>query len=90
MKRIDRVRQILGDLNYQISSPSVTTMGPCAMKCGNSARGSGTCADCLAIDLGAIVGDGLALEYILAFRKSILLRDRILEKANQPQKAAIQ
>ena len=82
MKRIDRVRQLLGDLNYQINSPSVTTMGPCAMKCGQGARGSGTCPECLAIDLGSIVGDGLALEYVNAYRKSIILRDRILEKAS--------
>ena len=83
MKRSERVRQLLGDLNYQINAPEVTTVGACAMKCGNMARGSGTCPDCLAIDLGEIVGDGLALEYILAFRKSILLRDRIIEKSKQ-------
>ena len=83
MRQSERVRQLLGDLNYQVNAPNITTMGPCAMKCGNTARGSGTCPECLAIDLGAMIGDRLAAEYLGAFRKSILLRDRIIEKSKQ-------
>jgi hypothetical protein len=83
MKRIDRVRQILGDLNYQINAPEITTMGPCSMQCGQTARGSGTCPECLAVDLGSVVGDGLALEYLSAYRKSLTLRNRIIEKATK-------
>ena len=81
MRKSEQIRQLIGDLNYQINAPEITTMGECSMKCGNSSRGGRVCPACLIIKIGAIVGDGLAMEYAESLSKTITLRNRITEKA---------
>jgi hypothetical protein len=81
MKRIDRVRQLIGDIHYQSNCPEVTTVGHCSMNCGSISRGSGVCLACLAIELGSLVGDGLAKEYVAATEKHYILQKQIIEKA---------
>lgn len=78
MTRIDKVRQILGDLHYQ-TYMGVTTMGPCANGCGNAARGSGVCSECLTLELAGHAGESLARKYHSALKEYKLLHESILE-----------
>ena len=43
-----------------------STFGPCSRCKTGSARGAGLCLDCATSDLGAIVGQEKASEYVLA------------------------
>lgn len=58
-----------------------STFGPCVNKCGNSARGSGKCADCLTKELGQMIDDeGLAFDYLDQLRSTRKLHCEILNK----------
>lgn len=54
--REQQARELMAAIRREVFRPEVTTMGACAKGCGRSARGSGTCADCLAGELDALVG----------------------------------
>ena len=42
-------------LRYELAPVGVTTMGPCAKGCGEDARGSGVCRNCLVAELQVAV-----------------------------------
>jgi hypothetical protein len=75
------LRETFDALMYQLNSPAVTTMGPCERKCGGYARGSATCASCLAGDIDKALGGTLAWQFIfehhLVKRKQWALEDAI-------------
>jgi len=50
------------------------TMGPCSEGCGNQARGSGCCPDCLELKLAEVVGGGQAKAFhdVIKARASIV------------------
>ena len=49
--RTQEAQRLLGEIRYQVFRPEVTTVGECARKCGNLARGSRVCEECLVDDL---------------------------------------
>lgn len=48
-------RDAYSRLRYELAPVAVTTMGPCAKGCGEYARGSGTCRNCLVAELQTAV-----------------------------------
>lgn len=48
-------RDAYSRLRYELAPVGVTTMGPCAKGCGEYARGSGVCRNCLVAELQAAV-----------------------------------
>lgn len=63
--RTQEAKRLLGEIIYQVFRPEVTTVGNCARKCGNLARGSGVCAVCLVEELRALLpeADGWPASY---------------------------
>lgn len=59
-------QELYDALRYQVLTPRVTTMGPCANGCGNSARAAGICGTCLAKRLDAVLGNDLASAFVTA------------------------
>ena len=53
-----KARDLMAAIRAQVFVPEGTTMGACAKGCGRSARGSGTCAECLARELDALIPPG--------------------------------
>lgn len=51
---------IISRLWYQVFSPRITTSGLCARGCGTTARGGGSCRECVTRDLARVVGETLA------------------------------
>lgn len=49
----ESVWSLYGRLRYELAPVGVTTMGSCAKGCGEYARGSGTCRNCLVAELQA-------------------------------------
>ena len=45
--RTQEAQRLLGEIRYQVFRPEVTTVGSCDRKCGNMARGSRVCEECL-------------------------------------------
>ena len=48
-------RDTYSRLRYELAPVGVTTMGPCAKGCGEYARGSGVCRNCLVAELQVAV-----------------------------------
>ena len=48
-------QRLLGEIRYQVFRPEVTTVGECASKCGNMARGSGVCEECLVKEMRVLM-----------------------------------
>ena len=48
-------RDAYSRLRYELAPVGVTTMGPCAKGCGEDARGSGVCRNCLVAELQVAV-----------------------------------
>ena len=67
-----RRRQDIADAQYILwrgTSNGVHTMGPCCRDgCENSARGSGVCVACATVDLGKVVGEEIATDYLATIR----------------------
>ena len=55
----ESVWSLYGRLRYELAPVGVTTMGPCAKGCGEYARGSGTCLNCLVAELQAAAVPGV-------------------------------
>lgn len=49
--RTQEAQRLMGEIRYQVFRPEVTTVGSCARKCGNRARGSMVCTVCLVKEL---------------------------------------
>ena len=63
-------RELYQALRYQVLTPRVTTMGPCADGCGQYARGSGTCKHCLAKMLDKALGGRKASDWVIAAQEA--------------------
>lgn len=66
--RIDKARELMAAIRYQVHRPEVTTMGSCSCACGccTPARGSGVCADCLALELDTLIDSDAGTKYVYA------------------------
>lgn len=53
--RTQEAQRLLGEIRYQVFRPEVTTVGNCAHKCDNLARGSRVCTVCLIEELCALL-----------------------------------
>lgn len=58
-------RELYQALRYQVLTPPVTTMGPCANGCGLWARGSAECKHCLARKLDKELGNLFASHWVV-------------------------
>lgn len=81
MKIIDRVRQLLFDIQYQFPN-GITTFSLCCNGCDNAARGGGECDKCLTDQLGEIIGNDLAQRHLEAIKNYKLLHNQIIETAH--------
>lgn len=70
-------RELYQALRYQVLTPPVTTMGPCARGCGDFARGSAVCKVCLAREIAGITGDLLAIQWVSAMQTARSLEARL-------------
>lgn len=77
---VDRARDIMGRIRYQIFTPEVTTMGNCP-KCGGRSRGAGVCAACLGKELDALIGGSRGSSYAATCKGQRIAEDRILVAA---------
>lgn len=59
--RTQEAQRLLGEIRYQVFRPDVTTVGSCARKCGNLARGSMVCSVCLVKELRALLPEARGL-----------------------------
>ncbi len=60
------IADLLYSLRYQVLSPRITTIGPCATEgCSHLARGSGTCEWCLASKLSGLTGDAETINQLV-------------------------
>lgn len=60
---VNRIIRIISELHFQLSMGE-HTISACYNKCGSPARGGYTCYTCLTKQLGAIVGDEDAKDYV--------------------------
>lgn len=60
---IEKLNDLISKIRYQLPI-GVTTWGDCANTCGNSARGSAKCIECLEKELADIVGNGKAFNFV--------------------------
>jgi hypothetical protein len=65
MTKVEKLNDLISKIRYQLPI-GVTTMGLCVNHCGNSARGSGVCVNCLELELADLVGRSNALDYVCA------------------------
>lgn len=63
---VDRARDIMSRIRRQVFRPDGTTAGSCANGCGEYARGSGTCADCLGNQLDDLIDSSAGTNYVYA------------------------
>lgn len=75
-----RIVKLMREVDYQINTPDVATMGLCT-SCPGPARGAATCVLCLTKELAYIVGSKFATEYILAQQNARNLRRELLRRA---------
>lgn len=73
-------RELYEALRYQVLTPPVTTMGPCANGCGMDARGARECKLCLARQLADKTGSLLAIQWVSAMQNARYL-EAMLEGA---------
>ena len=63
-----KARELMAAIRYEVFRPEVTTMGSCSCACGccTPARGSGVCADCLALELDELIDSSAGTNYVYA------------------------
>lgn len=67
-KKLERIYDLRHALWRNIAN-GVFTSGYCATGCGKMARGAGLCADCLAKELGELIGKAKAARYVKLIRE---------------------
>ena len=86
--RTQEAQRLMGEIRYQVFRPEVTTVGECAHKCGNLARGSMVCADCLTDDLRKLMPEAETwrpARYLQACWEQHNIERRIMEIAEGNQ-----
>ena len=78
-KKLERIYDIRHALWRNIAN-GVFTSGTCSAGCGRMARGSGLCADCLAKELGELIGKAKAARYVKLIR-SVRAMEREMDDA---------
>ena len=53
--RTQETKRLLGEIRYQVFRPEGTTIGDCARKCDNAARGGRVCAACLVEEMRVLL-----------------------------------
>ena len=86
--RTQEAQRLLGEIRYQVLRPEVTTVGECDRKCGNMARGSRVCEECLVDDLRKLMPEAdtwRPARYLQACWEQHNIERRIMEiaKGNQ-------
>ena len=84
--RHQEVQRLLGEIRYQVFRPEVTTVGECDRKCGNLARGSGVCEECLVEELRKLMPEAETwrpARYLQACWEQYNIERRIVEIAGE-------
>ena len=86
--RAKEAQRLLGEIRYQVFRPDGTTVGNCASKCGNLARGSRVFEECLVDDLRKLMPEAETwrpARYLQACWEQHNIERRIMEiaKGNQ-------
>lgn len=76
----DQAAMMMSRIRHQIFTPDVTTMGVCP-RCHSTSRGAGVCAECVGIDLDALLSSVAGSSYVRACRDQRWAENRVLEKA---------
>ena len=60
-----KVKSLISEIHYQ-AYEGISTWGYCENKCGNEARGSNVCLNCLSLELEKLVGVKNSDKYVCA------------------------
>lgn len=80
-----KARDLMAAIRREVFRPEVTTMGACANGCGESARGSGVCRNCLGADLDAMTDSMEGTAYVYACEAQHQAEDAVMRALGQKE-----